>query len=120
MKVLIVDDSATQRLIVKSISNNYSKVSKVFEATDGTKALEVLKAEEIDLVFSDINMEPMSGFELVQKATEAKIECIFAFITSHLTDTVQAKAKAAGVKYYITKPITQEKIEEVIGKVANA
>lgn len=120
MKVLVVDDSATQRLIVKSIVNNYEGVANVFEATDGTKALLILKTEKIDLVFSDINMEPMSGFELIEKAKADNINSKFVFITSHLTETVKEKAKAAGGSFYITKPITQEKIENVLKEVSES
>jgi YesN/AraC family two-component response regulator len=120
MEVLIVDDSATQRLILKSIINNYSGVSLAHEATDGLKALEILKKHNVDLVFSDINMEPMSGLELISTAKEQKITAVFAFITSHLTESMEKKAREAGGEYYITKPITQEKIEDVLKKAQNA
>ena len=120
MNVLIVDDSATQRLIVKSISNNYTGVDGIFEASDGTKALEVLKEQDIDLVFSDINMEPMSGFKFREEVISLKYTCKFAFITSHLTDNIKEKALELGVEFYVTKPITQDKIEEILAKVINS
>jgi two-component system chemotaxis response regulator CheY len=121
MNVLIVDDSATQRLIVKSIASNHAAVSEVYEVTDGLKALDILKEKSITLVFSDINMEPISGFELIEKAKELDPDLIplFAFMTSHLTEAMQEKAKSVGGKFYITKPITQEKIESILEQVHN-
>jgi YesN/AraC family two-component response regulator len=118
MNVLIVDDSATQRLILKSIANNYGSVKEVFEASDGTRALEVMKSNQIDLVFSDINMEPMSGFDLRKEILSMDYKCDFAFITSHLTDNVKNKASELGVDLYVTKPITQENIESILEKVS--
>ena len=123
MKVLVVDDSATQRLIVKSIAKNYAGVAEVFEATEGNKAFEIIKSENINIVFSDINMEPMSGIDLFKKVKDVsngEQEIHFAFMTSHLTESMQNKAKELGVDDYITKPITQEKVEAVLEKVINA
>ncbi|OUR93586.1 hypothetical protein A9Q84_19145 [Halobacteriovorax marinus] len=117
MKILIVDDSATQRLIVRSIVDNYDKNFETIEVTDGRGALEYINKGDIKLVFSDINMEPMSGTELVAEVNKTDIECIFAFITSHLTESMQDQAKELGVQYYLTKPITQEKIENVLKEV---
>lgn len=118
MNILIVDDSATQRLIIKSISNNFTGVKNIYEACDGTKALEVLSDYQIDLVFSDINMEPMSGFKFREEVIRLKYQCQFAFITSHLTDNIKEKALELGVEFYITKPITQEKIENILSQVS--
>ncbi len=120
MNILIVDDSATQRLILKSIANNHPSINNIFEATDGLKALEVITSESIDFIFSDINMEPMSGLELISKCHEINPDISFAFMSSHLTDTMKKSAVDAGGKFYITKPLTQEKIEEVLNQVTNA
>ncbi len=120
MKVLIVDDSQFQRLVVKSIVSNYSEELEVIELTDAQKALDLLKEGGISLVFSDINMEPFTGIELVEKSKEASVETTFALVTSHLVDSMKEKAASLGVEYYITKPITQEKIEAVLKEVLGA
>ena len=117
MNILIVDDSATQRVIIKSIVQQYNGIKSVVDVTDGLKALDLISSDDIDLVFSDINMEPMSGLELIDKSLKLKPDTLFAFITSHLTDTMEKKASDAGGSFYITKPITQEKIENVLKQV---
>ena len=117
MKVLIIDDSATQRLIIKSIIANFSTKLEIEEFTDGTKALAYLESNEVDLVFSDINMDPMSGIQLREAVIEKGISSIFSFITSHLTDSMKETANKLKVKYYVTKPITQDKIEEILKEV---
>ncbi|OIQ16431.1 MAG: hypothetical protein BM556_14915 [Bacteriovorax sp. MedPE-SWde] len=120
MKVLVVDDSAAQRLILKSVVQNFDKDLDVIDLADGTQALKELKNGGVSLVFSDINMEPMSGIELVNECKALDIDPVFAFVTSHLTDTMKEKADSIGVKYFITKPITQDKIEEVLKEVLHA
>lgn len=117
MKVLIVDDSATQRLILKSIIANYSSKLEIEEFTDGAKALACLESNEVELVFSDINMEPMTGVQLRENVIEKGINAIFSFVTSHLTDSMKETANKLDVKYYVTKPITQDKIEEILKEV---
>jgi YesN/AraC family two-component response regulator len=119
MKVLIIDDSATQRLIIKSIIANFSTKLEIEEFTDGTKALAYLETNNVKLVFSDINMEPMTGIQLREAVIEKGIDSIFSFITSHLTDSMKETANSLGVKYYVTKPITQDKIEEILKEVFN-
>jgi two-component SAPR family response regulator len=119
MKVLIIDDSATQRLILKSIVSNFDKRFQVEEFTDGSKALDYLDNNDVFMVFSDINMEPMSGIELREKVLEKGIDSKFSFITSHLTDNMKSKASELGVSHYVTKPITQDKIEEILKEALN-
>jgi len=117
MKVIVVDDSATQRLILKSIICNYDNSLEVIELVDGSQALEKLKEDDITLVFSDINMEPMSGIELFEKAKELPITPNFAFVTSHLTDNVREKVLGMGASHFLTKPITQDAVEEILKEV---
>jgi len=100
--------------------DNYDKNFETIEVTDGRGAIEHIEKGDIALVFSDINMEPMSGIELVETINKSEVQCKFAFITSHLTESMQKQAKDLGVEYYLTKPITQEKIENVLKEVFSA
>jgi YesN/AraC family two-component response regulator len=117
MKVIVVDDSATQRLILKSIIANYNSDLEIIELVDGTQALKTISDDEVSLVFSDINMEPMSGIELFEKAKELDKTPTFAFITSHLTDNVKEKVLSMGASHFLTKPISQESVIEILDEV---
>ena len=71
INILVVDDSASMRKVLrKSIQMCNIGVVTFFEAENGQEALNVLKNEWIDLVFTDINMPVMDGFELVNKLHE--------------------------------------------------
>ena len=78
MNVLVVDDYQTMIRIIKNLLKQLG-FNNVDEATDGTAAFDMLSVKKYGLVISDWNMEPMSGFELLQKvreetATIAKVE----------------------------------------------
>jgi two-component system chemotaxis response regulator CheY len=121
MPVLIVDDYKTMLRIVKNLLNQIG-FENVDEATDGSMALTKLKEKRYGLVISDWNMEPMSGYELLQKvrATDSLKNLPFIMVTAESkTDNVIA-AKQAGVNNYIVKPFNAEtlksKIDQVFGE----
>ncbi len=65
MKVLVVDDFATMRRIVKNILTQLG-FKHIVEADDGVTAVDVLKAEKVDMIISDWNMPKMTGLELLK------------------------------------------------------
>lgn len=67
-KILIVDDSRTSRLIVKRCFEMAGFADAVFsECSDGAEALDVLRAEPMDLVVTDLKMPRVDGLTLVRK-----------------------------------------------------
>ena len=121
MPVLIVDDYKTMLRIVKNLLNQIG-FENVDEATDGTMALSKLKDKKYGLIISDWNMEPMSGYELLQKvrATDGMKETPFIMVTAESkTDNVIA-ARQAGVNNYIVKPFNAETLKSKIDQVFEA
>ncbi|MBY0356206.1 MAG: response regulator [Rickettsiales bacterium] len=118
MPILIVDDYKTMLRIVKNLLNQIG-FENVDEATDGTMALSKLKDKKYGLIISDWNMEPMSGFELLQKvrASDTTKDLPFIMVTAESkTDNVVA-AKQAGVSNYIVKPFNAETLKSKIASV---
>ncbi len=118
IKVLIVDDFATMRKVVRNLLKQ-SGYEDIVEAEDGVMALKALKAQKIDVVVSDWNMPNMTGLELL-KAVRADAELAktpFLMVTAEaLQDNVVAAVKA-GVNNYIVKPFTAEVLNEKIKKI---
>ena len=72
LSVLVVDDSAVMRRMVKrSLEMAGLPLSRVFEAANGVAALTLLVSHRIDLVLSDVNMPEMDGVELVRSMSRA-------------------------------------------------
>jgi len=123
MKVLVVDDFATMRKIVRNILKQIG-FDDIIEAEDGNAALQVLKNDSIGLVVTDWNMPNCSGFELLQKIRvnpETAAMPVLMVTAEGLKDNV-VEAVKAGVNNYVVKPFTaevlQEKIEQIFKKLA--
>lgn len=120
MPILIVDDYKTMLRIVRGLLNQIG-FNNIDEATDGTAALQLIGQKQYGLIISDWNMEPMSGFELLQKVRGAEKTRTLPFImvTAESKTENVILAKQAGVSNYIVKPFNADtlkgKIEAVFG-----
>ena len=113
MPILIVDDYKTMLRIVRNLLKQIG-FENVDEATDGQMALGKLGEKQYGLIISDWNMEPMSGFELLQnvRGSDALKALPFIMVTAESkTDNVIA-AKKAGVSNYIVKPFNAETLKQ--------
>jgi len=118
IKVLIVDDMATMRRIIKSLLEQLG-FKNIDEAEDGAIALEKLKKRNYDLVITDWNMPNMTGLELVQeirKDPQLK-EIPVLMVTAEAKKENVIAAIKAGVNNYIVKPFTAETLKEKLEKI---
>ena len=118
MKVLVVDDFATMRRIVKNVLKQIG-FTQILEADDGTTALGVLKDNKIDLIISDWNMPQMSGLDLLKtvRKEDATREIPFVMVTAEAQKDNVLQAVQAGVSNYIVKPFTADAVKEKLNQV---
>ena len=118
MKVLVVDDYSTMRRIIKNLLGQIG-YTDVDEAEDGAQAFEKMKATSYGLVISDWNMEPMTGYELLQKVRgdEDLKPTPFIMVTAESKTENVIAAKKAGVDNYIVKPFNAATLEAKINTV---
>ncbi|MBN1850790.1 MAG: chemotaxis response regulator CheY [Deltaproteobacteria bacterium] len=121
MKILVVDDFATMRRIVKGVLKQLG-FTNIIEAEDGTTALEELKKEKVGLIVSDWNMPNMSGLDLLKAVREdGGLKAIpFLMVTAEGQKENVVEAVKAGVSNYIVKPFTPETFNEKLKKVFGA
>jgi len=123
MNVLIVDDYKTMLRIIRNLLRQLG-IENVDEATDGGTALTKLHESDYGLVISDLNMQPMTGLQLLKEVrADQKLKQIpFIMITAESKTENVVAAKAAGVSNYIVKPFNADtlkrKIESVLGALA--
>lgn len=118
IKILVVDDFATMRKVIRNLLKQVGYES-IVEAEDGVVALKILKSQKIDLVVSDWNMPNMTGLELLKavRSDEDLRSTPFLMVTAEaLQDNVIAAVKA-GVSNYIVKPFTAETLNDKIIKI---
>jgi len=125
MKILVVDDMATMRKIIK---NMLSKIgfTNIVEADDGATALPQVDSaielgEPIEFIISDWNMPHMSGLDFLKKlrAREDTKKLPFLMITAEAEQSNVITAVQAGVNNYIVKPFSAQTLKEKIDKIFN-
>ena len=112
MKILIVDDFATMRKIVRTLFERIG-FSKLSEAEDGVDALKKLKSEKFDFIVSDWNMPNMMGLDLLKavRADQNLKDIPFLMITAESQKENVIQAVQAGVSNYVVKPFNQDVVE---------
>lgn len=118
MKILVVDDFATMRRIVKNILTQLG-FKNIVEADDGTTALNLLKGEKVDLIISDWNMPKMTGLDLLKavRADPNMADTPFIMVTAEAQQDNIILAVKAKVSQYIVKPFTAEVLGEKLQKI---
>ncbi|MBA4016844.1 MAG: two-component system response regulator [Pirellula sp.] len=112
-RVLVVDDSATMRRMVKLTLSGLANAEFV-DAGNGLEAIEQLSLTKFDLVILDLNMPDMHGLEVVKflrkHAAFKKIPIIV--LTTRSDDAGRESVLAAGASLYMNKPFEPAKLME--------
>jgi two-component system chemotaxis response regulator CheY len=113
--ILIVDDSVTVRSVVKKLLAQLG-YQNIDEASDGATAIEKISEKHFSLVISDWNMEPMTGFQLLEEIRSNKAHANLCFImmtADHAINKV-VSARRARVDCFINKPFRAEEFQAKI------
>ncbi len=116
MKILVVDDSEMMRGIVKqAIEENAPSSNPEFhEAGDGQEALDIIRANPVDLVLLDWNMPRLDGLSFVKAVRGDGVNIPIIMITSITDQDKIMEAGKAGVNSYLEKPVRGPKLWEQI------
>jgi two-component system chemotaxis response regulator CheY len=115
--ILIVDDSATTRAIIRrSIQMADVPAANVYEAENGLAALDVVVARHVDIVLADLHMPQMDGVELTRRLlADPATKGIPVVIISAEPDQAKIDAlKQQGARGYLRKPFRPEGVRDVI------
>lgn len=109
LTVLLVDDNREMRKLLRAVLNTL-KVGPIIEAEAATDALKVLHEMPIDLVITDLNMDPVSGLDLVRMVRKgddsANPRVPIIMLTGHTEYQRVCEARDAGVNEFLAKPIS--------------
>ena len=118
--VLIVDDSATMRALVRKVLQiSGLELGECFEGANGLEALEILENHWVDLVLSDLHMPEMDGAALVKALRQSQMwqTIPVVLITTEGRQEVLAPFFEAGIQGYIRKPFRPEDIKEKLQNI---
>jgi len=108
LKVLVVDDSKIARMgVIKSIKEVYPN-AQLLQAINGLEAVELYEKENPDVVFLDLTMPVMDGYEALGKIMEINKEAQVIVITADIQNEAKLRVLVAGAKNMYPKPINGE------------
>lgn len=116
--VLIVEDSATTRSMIRSILEDFDEIETV-EAATGFEALKQLPAHKVDLVVTDINMPDINGLELINfmRGDERYEKIPIIIISTERSEEDKTRGVALGADAYITKPFSPEDLRGLVREI---
>lgn len=114
MRVLVVDDEPAARRKVLRFLKEHGDVEVAGEAATGEQAVEQIVAAQPDLVFLDVQMPGMSGFEVVEAIASSDRVPAIIFATAH--DEYAVRAFEVSALDYLLKPFDRERFERALDR----
>lgn len=117
-RFLIVEDNEVNRFLTHSYLEKLYPQSIIIEAENGIKGVEQFQKMPFDLIFMDIQMPEMNGYECARKirAIEKDKRTPIIALTASNVKGESEKSVAAGMNDFITKPVLQENIKVILDK----
>jgi two-component system LytT family response regulator len=111
IRTLIVDDEALARKLIRRLLANDAEIEIVGEARDGREAVASIQKLSPELVFLDVQMPEMNGFEVLEQVAPEQMPIIL-FVTAY--DQFALKAFKAQALDYILKPFDEERLHQAV------
>src|SRR5580658_1335167 len=115
MKTLIVDDEPIARRVLREELEQFPQVQVIGEAEDGRQALQQIADLQPDLVFLDLQMPLMGGFEVVRNLKGGRLPVI-VIVTAF--DQHAMEAFEAGAVDYLLKPVNESRLRKAVERAA--
>ena len=111
IKAIIIDDEALARQILRAYLSSYPDIQIIAECENGFEALKAIKREKPELMFLDIQMPRINGFELLELIDEPPATI---FVTAF--DEYALRAFEASAVDYLLKPFSEERLLKALTK----
>jgi len=114
LKALIVEDNAFMATVLHDLLKEHaSAISVVAIANTGVEALQFIASQKPNVVFLDIELPDMTGFELLQQLDDINFQTIFTTSHSHYA----IKAFRFNALDYLAKPVQESELDEAIRRL---
>jgi two-component system chemotaxis response regulator CheY len=118
MKILVVDDTKLSRaMILKRIPGAIKKTASITQAVNGQEAVDFYKQVNPDNVFLDLTMPVMDGFEALKLIKEYDENAFVYIITADIQEKAKERVLADGAAGIENKPISEQRLEEILSLV---
>ncbi len=116
MNIIVVEDNETMRLGLQENLISAGHTVRAFSA--GAQALEALKNHSVDLLITDLRMEPMDGLTVLQQARQLQPDLEVLLISAYGTVDDAVKAMKLGAADFLTKPFSREELLLRVNRIA--
>lgn len=119
--ILIVDDSALIRNALKiAFEKTNLPIQNLYIAVNGHQALDVINNNWVDIIFTDLHMPKMTGFELIEKIKNNQLfsDIPAVILSSERSKVKLGKLKELGIEGVIQKPFKEFELKEIVIKLA--
>jgi CheY-like chemotaxis protein len=120
IKVLLVDDNHHMRVLLAEILRAIG-VKVILEANDGAEGLQMMRSNPVDIVMTDLSMQPLDGIDFVRLLRNSPDSpnqmAPVIMITGHSTQRRVNEARDAGVNEFLAKPLTARGVIERISQI---
>ncbi len=114
LRAIIADDEDLAREGLRLLLSNDGEVEVIAECSNGREAIAALQEHAADVLFLDIQMPGLDGFEVIEQADAARLP-VLVFITAH--NEYAVKAFEVEALDYVTKPLEPERVQATLRRV---
>jgi PAS domain S-box-containing protein len=118
LKILIAEDNAINMLLARTILKRAAPNALLYEAKNGIEAVDYCKTQLMDLIFMDVQMPEMNGYEATEKIRRIEgmeIVPIIALTASNV-QSERERCLAVGMNDFVTKPVVEETLSLILKK----
>ena len=115
--ILVVDDEKMHRKGILSLLEEFCPEDMLWEAADGTEAMEIMQNMPCEIVISDIRMARMDGLSLLREVKNIRPEVSFIIISGYADFAYAREAIAFQASAYLLKPVDKAELEKTITEV---
>lgn len=116
-RVLVADDEADERALIRFLLNNADEKFELYEAKNGKEALTIIQQKEIDILLSDIQMGHMTGIELAAKVREEYPDMEILFFSGYDDFEYVRSALSLRAVNYILKPVNPDELMKSLREI---
>lgn len=115
--IVLVEDEPDILIILHRIMRDLTGGYDIVTVNSAQDALDVLVDRSCPLLITDHNMPGMTGTQLTQHVKKTYADTKVIIITAYATPEVERTAREAGVDYFLTKPFSLDRLEQIIKEV---
>ena len=113
VSVLVVDDSPIARkMLIRALPADWDV--QIAQAGNGVEALAAYRAGTVDVMFLDLTMPDMDGYQVLETLRKEDLNCLVIVVSADIQEKAQERVLALGAIAFIRKPVTADGLSDVL------